>query len=305
MRVTLNPLSRPGVPAALVAWVILTAPVAPALADGPGARLPQALPRIAYYSFRSGNAEIYLMDPDGSNQIRLTSHGAADLSPAISPGGAEIAFSRASGNGCTLHVMSAGGTGERQLTTGPWCDAIPDWSPDGLTLLFHSDRDGRYEIYVMDAQGADQRRLTNGPGDKVGPKWSPDGTRIVYALADFSLNRASIHIMNADGSADTALTDGSWNDEAPDWSVGGDRIVFNSNRSTANEIYSIDLGGGDLRRLTWDQGDSRGPNWGAVPDPSDVEGPAGDESARPLRLEFPKRTTPAGRCRVPSTTAVS
>jgi TolB protein len=314
----------------LAASITLTHPGAPLLAAGPDSRATEATPRVAYYSFRTGNAEIYLMNPDGSHQTRLTNHGAADLSPAISPDGSEIvfessrhgnqeilvmsldgtdlrrltttaaiefcaawspdgaqiAFSRVSGSACTIHVTRADGTDTRQLTAGSCCDAIPDWSPDGLSLLFHSDRDGRYEIYVMKAGGTDQRRLTSCPGDKVGPKWSPDGTRIAYALTNFSLNRASIHVMNADGTADTELTSGAWNDEAPDWSVGGDRIVFNSNRNGANEIYSMDLGGGDLQRMTWDLGDSRGPNWGSIPVPSGVEGPADGVTGQRLELRF-------------------
>jgi hypothetical protein len=315
---------------ALASSFMLTNPGSPLLAAGPGSRAPLAIPRVAYYSFRSGNAEIYLMNPDGSDQIRLTNHPAGDLSPAISPDGSEIvfessrygnqeilvmnsdgsdlrrltttaaiefcaawspdgaqiAFTRASGNACTIQVIRADGTDARQLTAGSCCDAIPDWSPDGLSILFHSDRSGHYEIYVMNADGTNQRRLTESPGDKVGPKWSPDGTRIVYALTNFSLNRASIHVMNADGTADTGLTSGSWDDEAPDWSVDGDRIVFNSNRNAANEIYSMDLGGNDLQRMTQDLGDSRGPNWGSIPVPSGVEGPADGSAGQRCNLCF-------------------
>lgn len=301
------------------------------LAAGTGPREPDATPRIAYYSFRSGNAEIYLMDPDGSNQTRLTDHGAADLSPAISPDGSEIvfessrygnqeilvmnaaggdlrrltttagfefcsawspdgsqiAYSLGLGNGCAIHVVGADGTNGHQLTAGPGCDAIPDWSADGSSILFHSNRGGHYEIYVMNADGTDQRPLTDSPGDKVGPKWSPDGSRIVYALTDFPSQRASIHIMNADGTADTALTDGSWNDEAPDWSGDGGRIVFNSNRNGVNEIYTVDVAGGDLQRLTWDQGDSRGPHWGAVVLPSTIREPVRNDAGPGLVLHVP------------------
>lgn len=334
MRFTCNRSHRRCALTALAASIILAQSGPPLFAAGPNPRTPQAIPRVAYYSFRTGNAEIYLMDPDGSNQTRLTNHSGGDLSPAISPDGGEIvfessrygnqeivvmnsagsdlrrltstaaiefcaawspdgtqiAFSRASGSACTIHVIRADGTDDRQLTVGSCCNAIPDWSPDGLSILFHSDRDGHYEIYIMNADGTDQRRLTNSPGDKVGPKWSPDGTKIVYALTNFPLHRASIHVMNAEGATDIALTDGSWNDEAPDWSVGGDRIVFNSSRNAAAEIYSMDLGGNDLQRLTWDQGDSRGPNWGAVPVPSGVEAPTKGNDGRNLKLHVTNPT---------------
>lgn len=241
---------------------------------------------IVFESTGFGNQEILVLDSDGSNLRRLTTTTAFEFCAAWSPDGAEIAFCRASGNACTIHVISANATNERQLTVGSHCDAIPDWSIDGSTILFHSDRNGHNEIYVVNADGTDPRPITDSPGDKIGPKWSPDGTRIVYALTDFSSHRAGIHVMNGDGTSDIALTDGSWNDEAPDWSVDGDRIVFNSNRNSVSEIYSIDLEGNDLLRLTWDQGDSRGPNWGAVPVPSGVNEPTEANTGQGLELHF-------------------
>jgi hypothetical protein len=41
--------------------------------------------RIAFISNRDGHIDIYLMDPDGSNQTRLTNNPADDYFPAWSP----------------------------------------------------------------------------------------------------------------------------------------------------------------------------------------------------------------------------
>ncbi|MCH8226405.1 MAG: PD40 domain-containing protein, partial [Chloroflexi bacterium] len=41
--------------------------------------------RIAFYSFRDGNGEIYTMNADGSNQTRLTFNDSSDWYPAWSP----------------------------------------------------------------------------------------------------------------------------------------------------------------------------------------------------------------------------
>ena len=47
---------------------------------------------LVFYSEGDGDAEIYLMNADGSAQTRLTDNKAHDTSPAWSPDGARIAF---------------------------------------------------------------------------------------------------------------------------------------------------------------------------------------------------------------------
>ena len=48
--------------------------------------------RIAFYSDRHGNQEIYVMDADGSNVTRLTNASTDEHSPVWSPSGTKIAF---------------------------------------------------------------------------------------------------------------------------------------------------------------------------------------------------------------------
>ena len=42
---------------------------------------------IAFSSTRDGNHEIYIMDGDGGNQVRVTDHPDFDLDPSWSPDG--------------------------------------------------------------------------------------------------------------------------------------------------------------------------------------------------------------------------
>jgi len=48
--------------------------------------------RTAFTSFRDGNAEVYVMNADGSGQVRLTNEASVDSAPVFSPGGTKIAF---------------------------------------------------------------------------------------------------------------------------------------------------------------------------------------------------------------------
>ena len=59
---------------------------------------------------RDGNAEIYAMDWDGSNQTRVTDHSATDVDPALSPNGRDIVFtSNRGGNNDIFAADSRGG----------------------------------------------------------------------------------------------------------------------------------------------------------------------------------------------------
>ena len=48
--------------------------------------------KIAFWSGRDGNAEIYVMNADGSDQTRLTDSPEADMNPAWSPDGSRITY---------------------------------------------------------------------------------------------------------------------------------------------------------------------------------------------------------------------
>ena len=58
-------------------------------------------------SNRTGTADVYLMDIDGSNQRLLTSHPGSDSQPEFSPDASMLAFvSRRDGNP-DIHLMRA------------------------------------------------------------------------------------------------------------------------------------------------------------------------------------------------------
>jgi TolB protein len=207
-------------------------------------------------------AEIYLVNPDGSDPRRLTDNEVGDGFATLSPDGNKIVFdsnrNRAEGepiNTSDLFLMNTDGTEQTLLTRG----GSPTWAPGSKNIAFHASASGTgtplrtdpgsattdSDIFVANVDdllsGVEQpRNITNSPNMiDDDPDWSPDGQSIVYTAHNvgdegpnfpnppFISNSAEIYARNADGTgAPEQLTSNAEEERGPSWSPDGTRIVF-------------------------------------------------------------------------------
>jgi WD40 repeat protein len=135
---------------------------------------------------QQGRTGIYVMDPDGTNIVRLTFLG-DDWGGTWSPDGTRIAFNSSRGEAPEdIYVTAFPAAGPPlQLTHDHAGDTAPSWSTDGARLAFSGYRDGQQEIWSMAADGSDLQNLSRtgtaaeflAPG---GGAWGP-GNRILYS----------------------------------------------------------------------------------------------------------------------------
>ena len=208
--------------------------------------------RIAFVSYRGGDAEIYVMNANGSDVTQLT-HDTHSTPPAWSPEGGRIAFA-SSGE---IYVMNADGSNVTKLKGS--FGLSPAWSPDSQRIAFASYRGGDAEIYVMNADGSDVTQLTHNSDGGVYPAWSPDGRRIAFTSARDG--DAEIYVMNADGSDVTQLTHNSTHDSHSAWSPDGSQIAFTSDLDGDAEIYVMNVDGSDVTQLTHNYTYESDPAW--------------------------------------------
>jgi WD40-like Beta Propeller Repeat/HYR domain len=180
--------------------------------------------KIVFVSNRDGNNEIYVMNADGSGQIRLTKNAAHDGFPSLSPDGEKVAFESNRDGNFEIYVMNAAdGSNQRRLTNNLAVDWFPSWSPDGtkIAIAFDSTREGNREIYVMNAaDGSNPTRLTNNPASDSDPSWSPDGEKIAFVSNrdERGDNNYEIYVMNAaDGSEQTNISNSPAYEADPDF----------------------------------------------------------------------------------------
>jgi Tol biopolymer transport system component len=165
--------------------------------------------------------ELYVVNADGTDPRRLTTHPGYDGDPQWSPDGDWIAFTGDDG----LYLIRPDGTDRKRLLPGdvPYARG---WSPDGRQLLFediHADPAVGIEIAILDVETGEMRNLPDERGHDLLPAWSPDGERIAF-LATADCRRTGectahepweVWVMDADGKNARPITEGGFG--PPSW----------------------------------------------------------------------------------------
>src|SRR5262245_7037470 len=125
---------------------------------------------------RSNQAEIYVINVDGTGLTRLTFNGEEERAPSWSPDGSRIVYMCRIGGGTSdfeICTMNADGSDRRQLTDNDnrTFDATPTFSPDGQQIVFHRTVPGLTQLMLMNADGTGQVQLTFPPGHNVYANW--------------------------------------------------------------------------------------------------------------------------------------
>ena len=222
--------------------------------------------KILFTSSRDGNQEVYIMNPDGSEQVNLTQHSSNDLQAVWSPTGEQILFvSNREKSIRDLYLMDPDGSNVQRVFKRKRIAYryAPTWSPDGKQIAYiHYDLNGgKFTIRIATLGEHKEESVVEG----WDPAWSPDGKEIAYiayALDDRRITLIDMHTRKQKRLLPRKAT--PWQN-SPSWSTAGDKLVFSWNKNPLprllpgdrlppgwidrETIYTVNRDGTDLQQL--------------------------------------------------------
>jgi Tol biopolymer transport system component len=140
--------------------------------------------RILFTSRRSGNQQLSVMNPDGSNVEQITSGPFEHYYGRWSPDASKIVCNTSEGwttAGSPIVVFNVDGTERKIIAAGN----TPSWSPDGRRIAYsympYAETGLNVSfIYVVNADGSNRVQLTEGTVSDARPCWASDGLSLYF-----------------------------------------------------------------------------------------------------------------------------
>jgi TolB protein len=212
-----------------------------------------------------GDAEIWSMDYDGSNQRQLTRYGTSSREPAVSADGRLFAFrTQVRGPAWNIRIHTTD-TIRNQPFFNPISSVIqtPEFTPDGKHILFVESIDGWAQLVMADIDGGNLHRISNVKAIETSPRVNPKTGNDLLFISGRS-GHQQLWRMNLDGTDREMLTSGVGDVANPSWSPDGHHIAFCWTRGYEPgnfNIFIMDIADKVPIQLTSNSGRNENPWW--------------------------------------------
>ncbi len=200
--------------------------------------------KIVYSSHANGDPDIWIMNPDGSNQRQLTAGlGSDNYGLSVSPDGRYIFFTSNRGG---IWRIDLDGSNPKQLTSE---GQVSTCSPDGKWVFYITSGLNRALLWKVSVDGGDAVQLIDHYSEMVPNGISPDGKLIAVTLPGSKDEGQKLGIVLAEGGELVKVVDLPPSIGQPgriEWTADSRAItyIFRSN------LWSQPIAGGPPKQLT-------------------------------------------------------
>lgn len=152
--------------------------------------------RIAFTTYRKGNADVYVKNANGVGpETPLLESSSNELVEDWSKDGKYIAYKLGQDAFEDLYVLPLSGDDKKPIpvVTGPFRKDEPQFSYDGKWLAYTSNESGgTFEVYVISFPAGDQKLRISAIGGGGQPRWRKDGKELYYRAPDAAVMAVDI-----------------------------------------------------------------------------------------------------------------
>jgi len=216
-------------------------------------------------------AGLTLLSMESGETRRLTSppKSSTDFSPAVSPDGRTVAFSRAASFGVSdIYLLNLTEElrpkGEPRRLTSKGFNSECAWTPNGREIIFTSEQQGSMGLWKVPASGAGEPEPLPFTGNDLRPAISRNGNRLAYErwVFDFNIWRLLLSGPGMASAPPARFIASTRLDATAQYSPDGKRIAFESNRSGPDGVWVSDAEGSNAVELfSWTDANAGTPRW--------------------------------------------
>lgn len=208
--------------------------------------------------------------PPSYRAMPVTTAPGFEFDVALSFDGQQVAYtaSQEEDRQMDLYVKRIGVENPQRLTNSSRIEISAAWSPDGRSIAYLAGDAPKAAcgLYIMQLPGGDEQKIADCQSLLVtGVSWSPDGKSIAFSdrpNLDEPYQILLVDVATRNTTVLTAPAAGSFGDFSATFSPDGNSLAFirGSVASTTalilapalGDIYTLDLGSGEERKLTHD-----------------------------------------------------
>lgn len=118
----------------------------------------------------------------------------------------------------------------------------------------------QFQLQLADADGRNPQAMLTSERPIISPSWAPDGIRIAYVSFE-NKRQSAIYVQDREKGSRVKVISQQGINGAPSWAPDGQRLAVVLSHEGNPEVYVVDIGSGQSRRVTNNEAIDTEPVW--------------------------------------------